>query len=54
MSQENCSKSEQSENIKGDAAKKTYATPTLTKYGTVKDVYRGPSCKSVLSNADDK
>lgn len=37
-----------------DGVKKPFVQPVLTKYGTVKDVYRGPSCKSVLSNADDK
>lgn len=34
--------------------KKQFVAPVLTKYGTVKDVYRGPSCKSVLANAEDK
>ncbi len=34
--------------------KKTYSKPVLTKYGTVKDVYNGPSCKSVMSQSADK
>lgn len=37
-----------------EGGKKPFVVPVLTKYGTVKDVYRGPSCKAVLSNADDK
>jgi len=34
--------------------KKRYMKPVLTKYGTVKDVYNGPSCKAVLSSEADK
>ena len=34
--------------------KKPYSKPVLNKYGTVKDVYNGPSCKSVMNQAADK
>ena len=34
--------------------KKPYSKPVLTKYGTVKDVYSGPSCKAQMTNAADK
>lgn len=37
-----------------EGGKKPFIVPVLTKYGTVKDVYRGPSCKAVLANTDDK
>ena len=31
--------------------KKPYSKPALTKYGTVKDVYNGPSCKASMGFA---
>ncbi len=34
--------------------KKTYSKPVLTKYGTVKDVYNGPSCKAIMNSEADK
>ena len=34
--------------------KKAYKKPVLTKYGTVKDVYNGPSCKAVMNSEADK
>ncbi len=34
--------------------KKTYSKPVLTKYGTVKDVYTGPSCKAIMEAEADK
>ena len=36
------------------AGRKPFTAPTLTKYGTVKDVYKGPSCKAVLGYTEDK
>ncbi len=37
-----------------DKEKKQYLKPELIKYGTVKDVYNGPSCKAVLTSEADK
>jgi hypothetical protein len=34
--------------------KKPYSKPILTKYGTVKDVYNGPSCKAIMTQGADK
>lgn len=34
--------------------KKVYVKPTLTRYGALKDVYRGPSCVGNLQDMVDK
>ena len=34
--------------------KKPYEKPVLTKYGDIKDVYRGPSCVGFLQDYEDK
>jgi hypothetical protein len=34
--------------------KKVYTKPVLTRYGTLKDVYKGPSCLGTLGTASDK
>ena len=34
--------------------RKPYEKPVLTRYGTLKDVYKGPSCLSTLANLSDK
>lgn len=34
--------------------KKPYEKPTLTRYGTLKDVYKGPSCLGIAQNESDK
>lgn len=39
---------------KKTSGKKPFVAPTLTKYGTVKDVYKGPSCKALIGYTDDK
>ena len=44
-----CSNHEQA-----DDKKKSFKAPLLTKYGTVKDVVKGPSCKAVMSYSADK
>ena len=37
-----------------DTGKSEFTPPELTKYGTIKDVYKGPSCKAVMANNEDK
>lgn len=34
--------------------KKPYEKPVLTRYGTLKDVYKGPSCLGTLGSTTDK
>ena len=34
--------------------KKPYSKPTLTRYGTLKDVYQGPSCMGTIGENSDK
>jgi hypothetical protein len=34
--------------------KKPYETPVLIRYGTLKDVYKGPSCLGTLGGTTDK
>ncbi|MEW5946623.1 MAG: hypothetical protein AB1742_10540 [bacterium] len=33
------------------AGKKVYSRPQLTRYGTIKDVYKGPSCFAGAADA---
>lgn len=48
----NCSRADASN--RPHEERKPFPKPELTKYGTVKDVYSGPSCKAVMAKEADK
>ncbi len=48
----NCSQTGSADHFEN--GKKLFVKPTLTKYGTVKDVYSGPSCKAAMAKDADK